>query len=116
MMRRAFPGVLALLGPLMLVGDGAVVAQAPSGTTHVITQRGSQFDPPALTIRKGDTIIFVNDDNKPHHVVSHTPSSKFDLDLQKPGERSPVMMNVIGEIVVSCDIHRRMETIITVKE
>lgn len=108
--------LFVLLGLAIATGGSSVVAQSPAPATHVIGQRGSQFNPPAITIRKGDTLVFVNDDNKPHHIVSHTPSHTFDLDLLQPGAEVRQVMDRAGEVVIGCDVHPRMETLVTVVE
>lgn len=108
--------LVVLLGAIVAVGGSSVGAQSPASTTHVIGQRGSQFNPPALTVRKGDVLVFVNDDNKPHHIVSHTPLQTFDLDLLQPGSEVRQVMDRAGEIIIGCDVHPRMETVVTVVE
>jgi len=107
--------LIVLFGVAVAVGS-SVGAQSPAPTMHVIGQRGSQFNPPTLTVRKGDILVFVNDDNKPHHVVSHTPLQTFDLDLIQPGSEVRQVMDRAGEVVIGCDVHPRMETIVTVVE
>lgn len=108
--------LIVLFGVTVAVGSSSVGAQSPAPITHVIGQRGSQFNPPTLTVRKGDILVFVNDDNKPHHVVSHTPLQTFDLDLIQPGSEVRQVMDRVGEVVIGCDVHPRMETIVTVVE
>lgn len=102
---------LAMAAPLLLSG-GDVGAQA----THVITQRDRQFGPTTLTVKAGDTVIFRNEDFIAHHVVSHTPQFPFDLDLQQPGAENAMVFSKPGTVIVSCDIHPRMEVAVTVQE
>lgn len=108
--------LIVLFGATVCVGGSSVGAQSPAPAIHVIGQRGSQFNPPTLTVRKGDILVFMNDDNKAHHVVSHTPLQTFDLDLLQPGAEARQVMDRAGEVVIGCDVHPRMETVVTVVE
>ena len=36
---------------------------------HVITQKGRLFSVESITIKKGDTITFSNDDTVPHNIL-----------------------------------------------
>ncbi len=95
---------------LMLQGDVSAAG------THVVTQQDRQFGPTELTVKVGDTVIFRNNDNMAHHVVSHTPLFPFDLDLQQPGAENAMTFTKAGKVIVGCDIHPRMEVAVTVEE
>ena len=107
----AYLTLLATAAPLLLT-PGDVSAQS----TPVVTQNNRQFTPTELTVKVGQTVIFRNEDNIPHHVVSHTPQFMFDLDLQQPGTENSVTFTKPGKIIVGCDLHPRMEVAVTVQE
>ena len=67
---------------------GTVVAFAAERT---ITQKGKVFSETEVAIKNGDTLVFVNDDNVVHNVLSTHSENKFNLGSLKPGipRRSP---------------------------
>ena len=77
----AAAAVLALacssLGP-------AAAADAPKAATHTIAIDGTSFATPALTIKVGDSVIWVNKDPFPHTVTS--ASGGFDSHDIAPGK------------------------------
>jgi plastocyanin len=73
-----------------------------------VTQKGRTFSPETLTIRKGDTITFVNDDNVPHNAMSTSPGNEFNIGGQRPGEQTPVTFTQAGDVKIDCAIHPRM--------
>ncbi|HYE51215.1 MAG TPA: cupredoxin domain-containing protein [Azospirillaceae bacterium] len=108
------PALLVLLAALA-AASAAGPAAAQQATVHTVTQRDGRFVPSALTVKRGDAVVFRNDDDRPHHVVSHTPFFKFDLDLQGPGGEGTVVFDKPGTVVVGCDLHSAMETLVTVE-
>jgi plastocyanin len=87
-----------------------------AGQTHSVKQIGGRYVPDALTVKQGDILEFTNEDTHSHQVVSHTPIHTFDLGLQKTGESFKIEMIAVGDVVISCDIHPRMELIVTVQK
>jgi plastocyanin len=83
---------------------------------HTIRQKGKVFSESALTIKKGDELLFLNDDNIAHNVLSTTAGNRFDLGLLNPGELRPVKFDSVGDIKVICAIHPTMKMIVKVSE
>ena len=54
-----------MLGTLALLAFSALAVAAD----HVITQKGRLFSVESITIKKGDTITFSNDDTVPHNIL-----------------------------------------------
>lgn len=104
---RGLGGAAALL-PSILLG-GAHAADA------VVVQKDRAFQPGAITINRGDQIVFKNADEFTHNVISKTPGQDFDLKLQKPGEDKALRFDVPGTVAIGCDLHPRMELTVTVK-
>lgn len=98
----------------LLAGSSGREAQAQG--PHVVVQIDRQYAPLTLTVKAGDAVLFRNDDVIPHHIVSHTPIFPFDLDLQDPGAENKIVFDKPGQVVVGCDIHPRMEMVVTVTE
>lgn len=76
---------------------------------HVISQKGKQFSPKALTMRVGESVNFKNDDNVYHNVFSLSKILTFDLGAMAPGQSRKVEMAREGVIDVECAIHPEMK-------
>lgn len=68
------------------------------------------FKPAAMAVPIGSTVRFVNQDEVRHNVFSVTPGSTFDLGYQAPGQSADQVLNRAGVVLVSCNVHRSMET------
>ena len=91
-------------------------AVAFAAAEHTVEQKGRTFSASTLTIKKGETISFVNDDNIAHNVMSTTPGNEFNLGAQSPGVTSTVTLSNAGEVSVLCAIHPRMKMTVTVSD
>lgn len=92
---------------------GASVALAAERT---ISQKGKAFSESALEIKKGDTLVFLNDDNVVHNVLSTTPGNVFNLGSIGPGHSTPVTFDKSGELQVLCAIHPSMKMSLKVRD
>lgn len=95
----------------------AVLAGASVGALaaeHTIGQKDRAFSKPELGINRGDTVVFVNDDNIVHNILSTSSVQPFNLGSQAPGISTPMKFDKSGEILVLCAIHPRMRMKITV--
>jgi len=92
---------------------GSVGAFAAERT---ISQKGRTFSESDVTVKKGDTLTFVNDDNIAHNIISTSPGNEFNLGSQSPGASSSVTLSGAGEVTVLCAIHPRMKMTVTVTE
>jgi len=93
------------------VGYATLMAYAAE---HTITEKDKVFSPAEITIKTGDTLMFVNDDNVAHNVMSNSPENKFNLGLLKPGSTTPVTFNTPGDIAIICAIHPSMKLLVKV--
>ena len=84
------------------VSVGALAAE------RTIGQKDRAFSEPELAINRGDTVVFVNDDNVTHNILSNSSAQPFNLGSQAPGASTPVKFDKSGEILVLCAIHPRM--------
>lgn len=99
---KVFPSIVALA----FVSGAAVAALAAEQT---VTQKGKKFSMSEVTIKKGDTLVFVNDDNVAHNIYSATAGNDFNLGSQLPGKSVSVTFDKPGEIDVMCAIHPLMK-------
>ncbi len=104
------PGIVVYLAP-----EENQSIDAPTQPVTV-SQKGAQFSPPLLIICKGQSVDFLNDEDRPieHNVFSNSPTQPFDLGLYKPGESRSEKFNSPGPVLLYCSIHRRMDGVIYV--
>ncbi len=88
-------------------------ATAADGDVKV-TQHNKAFSTTALTVKVGDTVTFVNQDQVAHNVYSVTPGLAFELRTQLPGKSDTVPFPKAGVLDVECAIHPRMKLKLTV--
>jgi plastocyanin len=102
---------LALFAVLILAASaGQIIAASAAWAEDIqIGQKNKKFDKEEITVKKGDTITFVNDDPFTHNVYSETPGMAFDLKVQPPGKSSTVNFDTVGEALVECAIHPSMK-------
>jgi len=113
----AIRGILNATVIAGLIGGAAAIsglayAQAAKA---LITQKSKTFSAKEITIQRGESVEFKNDDDTAHNVLSFTPGQEFDLKLQRPGEAKAVTFATPGRVEVECDIHPKMGLIINVQ-
>ena len=83
---------------------------------YSISQKGREFHPGEITIKRGETIQIVNDDaDLLHHAYIASPKFSFDSGDQKPGSVTPVTFAVAGDFDVLCAIHPKMKLTVHVR-
>lgn len=81
-----------------------------------ISQKGRTFSADEVTIKKGETLTFVNDDSVPHNILSTSTGNEFNLGSQTPGASTDVTFKATGEVLIVCAIHPRMKMTVKVTE
>jgi plastocyanin len=108
------PLVLALAIGAGLYVLGAWTSYAQS--QNIVSQKGREFRPDDMTIKKGDAVLIVNDDaDLRHHAYIESDAFKFDSGDQEPGSRTNVKFPVVGTFDVLCAIHPKMKLTVHVK-
>jgi len=92
---------------------GTTVALAAERT---IGQKGKVFSDPEVSLKKGDTLVFLNDDNIAHNVLSTTPGHQFNMGLIGPGHATPVTFDKAGDIQIFCAMHPTMKMVVKVAD
>ena len=93
---------------------GVLVALAQQ--QYVVSQKGRQFRPGEITIKRGETLQIVNDDGDlRHHAYIDSDKFRFDSGDQEPGSKTNVTFPVAGEFDVLCAIHPKMKLVVHVK-
>ena len=90
-----------------------LIARADNVT---VAQKGRVFSSESLSVKKGDTVVFNNDDSVPHNAVSKSAGNEFDLGYQAPGASTPVTFDKAGDVAVICTIHPKMKLTIHVTD
>jgi len=113
----------ALAGPAVLVarnlpasdsggGSGAATAaSAPAaGGTATVAMAGLKFSPATLSVRKGTTVVFDNDDVAPHTITSQ--GDTIDSGVLNPGKSFSLV--VTAGFKYRCTIHPFMTASVVV--
>jgi len=93
---------------------GATVAAFAAEQT--IKQKGKMFSERAITVKKGEKVTFVNDDNVAHNIFSTSSGNDFNLGLLTPGSSASVAFDKAGNVDVICAIHPQMKMKVTVTD
>jgi len=112
-------GAALLLG-LLAVGCASTPAGAPATGavgSGAISIKGFAFNPAQLSVNKGATVTWTNDDGTAHTVTSGvpgTPSGKFDQRLDA-GKTFTFTFADAGTYEFFCSIHQSMKATVLVK-
>ena len=74
------------------------------------------FSSESVTLKKGETLSFLNDDSVPHNIMSASKGNEFNLGSQSPGSSTDVTFKEAGDVLVICAIHPRMKMMVKVTE
>ena len=94
---------------------GALVAVAAFAGESRVVQSGKAFEPKALTVKAGDSVVFANEDIYDHNVYSESDGNVFNLGIQSPGQTNSVTLGTAGVVAVRCRIHPKMMLTVTVE-
>ncbi|HKD52668.1 MAG TPA: cupredoxin family copper-binding protein [Steroidobacteraceae bacterium] len=108
-------GVLMLVGALLSLGGsvGAATEPAAPATQHSVVIENMQFNPPQLTVHRGDRIVWVNKDLFPHTVTS--VNKKFDSGSIAAGSSWSWVARSSGEFAYGCTFHPTMKATVKVQ-
>jgi len=82
-----------------------------SPLNHQVSQKGRTFNPDLLVIVPGDTIQWLNDEDREidHNVYSLNKVKTFDLGLHERGSIMELTINKVARLTYFCSVHKRME-------
>jgi plastocyanin len=95
--------VLIMLA-LMLVPTAASAADA----AHTIVQKDRHFHPDEVTVNRGESLTFTNDDDFIHQIYVKSPDFSFDSAERYPGQFITETFTRQGTFEVRCHIHPKM--------
>jgi plastocyanin len=87
-------------------GAGAVLGREPKPVTHTVTIEGTRYQPDRLTIRAGDTVVWVNKDFIPHTVTA--AGGRFDSQMVAAGASWRHTLKAKGSFGYACTFHPTM--------
>lgn len=106
--------VVILLAMLGFVG-GVTWAAANSPSPYQVSQRGRDFQPNKIVVKRGETVRIVNDDaDLLHHAYIKSDKFNFDSNDMAPGSKVDIKFPVAGEFNVLCGIHPKMKLTVQV--
>jgi plastocyanin len=88
-------------------------ADAPKATTHTVAIDGTRFQPETLTVKVGDSVIWVNKDPFPHTVTS--AAGGFDSREIGAGKSWKYTAAKKGEFPYVCSFHPTMKATLRVE-
>ena len=103
-----------LLAAAALIGLGTLAGLALP--QYVVSQKGREFSPSDVTIKRGEAVQIVNDDaDLLHHAYVDSNKFSFDSGDLVPGSKTSITFPVAGTFDVLCAIHPKMKLVIHVK-
>jgi len=82
---------------------------------HTIVQKGRAFRPAEVSINRGESLTFTNNDDFIHQIYVQSPGFSFDTDEKNPGQNITETFTDNGTFVVRCHIHPKMKLVVHVK-
>jgi plastocyanin len=95
-----------------LAAFGLVLAIGPAAADAVVTQKSRAFRPTDVTVNRGETVTFTNDDSYIHQIYVE---GLFDSDEKAPGENLNETFPRSGSFQVRCHIHPTMRMTVHVR-
>jgi plastocyanin len=104
------------LSTVVLTGLLAGLSAGAFAANSTIMQKGRAFSSEEVTIKKGESVTFLNDDSVPHNIMSTSKGNEFNLGSQQPGASTDVTFKEPGDVLVICAIHPRMKMMVKVAD
>jgi len=106
--RRVIATVAAIAG----LGWRGGAAGAAAAKTHRVVVQGFKYLPEMLVVRRGDTVVWVNDDPMPHTV---TATGEFDSRSIAAGKSWRLLAQRAGSYAYICTLHSNMRGSLTIE-
>jgi plastocyanin len=105
--RRAGAAVLRAAGIAAAAAAGAgTLAADRRPATHTVTIDATSYRPARLTVRPGDTVVWVNEDVIPHTATAD--GGRFDSDVLVAGASWRFTVPTTGTTAYACRFHPTM--------
>jgi plastocyanin len=103
----------ALLGAVALLALTAAAPSAGTATGAVVHIRDDAFVPASLTIKAGDKVTFVNDDDDAHTATADDMS--WDSEGLNQGQKWTHAFAKAGKVAYHCTVHPMMHGTLVVR-
>jgi plastocyanin len=103
---RWFLIILATVAATGLVPGITAAAAHRKSTTHTVVIGAVRFDPQELTVKVGDTIVWINHDPFPHTATA--VGKQFDSHEMAPGRSWKYTATKAGVFAYACSLHPTM--------
>lgn len=112
------PPLVAVLGLLLCSGAPGAAQTKPRPATHTVTIDAAAFSPATLTLRPGDTIVWINKDLVSHTATSTLKKDKggFDSGAIPPGASWKHTPKLPGTFAYICTFHPTMKGTVQVRK
>jgi len=104
-----------MLAAMIVAAAAACAVESYADDGYTIVQRGRTFHPSEISISRGDTLTFSNQDAFLHQIYVKSGPMSFDSDEQPPGQDVNVVFPASGTFEVRCHIHPKMSLIVHVR-
>jgi plastocyanin len=88
-------------------------AKAAKAATHTVSIEATSFQPQTLTVKAGDSVVWVNKDPFPHTATSQTAG--FDSHAIAPGKSWTYVARKKGDFAYVCMLHPTMKATLRVE-
>jgi len=107
-------GLAALISiPVALAADAKADAKQDDSKIHKVTIKNLKYDPATLSIKPGETVIWVNKDDNDHTVTSDDGNTLKSENLGS-GDSYKHTFDKAGKFKYHCKYHPRMKGLVTV--
>jgi plastocyanin len=87
-----------------------------AGPQFQVSQKGRNFAPSSVSIKRGEAVTIVNDDaDLRHHAYIDSEKFTFDSGDQEPGNKTSIAFPITGTFEVLCAIHPKMKLVVNVQ-
>lgn len=100
---------VGVVGPAEAGGQGSATAKP---ATHTVVIKSTSYAPQVVTVKRGDTVVWINEDPFPHTV---TAAGTFDSKSIAAGGSWKFKPLRVGEFTYTCTFHPNMKGTLNVK-
>jgi plastocyanin len=102
---------IAWMALATLAAGTALTADSP----NTVSQKGLKFSVEELAVKKGEVVVFLNDDRTAHNITVSGEGVNVNGGLQQPGGQFRMPFSKAGTYGVTCGIHPKMKMSIVVQ-
>ena len=103
---------LVLVGGVGLASADSTAAAEKRPATHTVVIKATSYAPAAVTVKRGDTVVWINEDPFPHTV---TAAGAFDSKSIAAGGSWKYRPLRAGEFAYTCTFHPNMKGTLSVQ-